>query len=76
MSDKRTYHGAAFPVPGDDLYHRNEGISVRVYLAAKAMEGMCRVISDAGNEPHYATVALRAVAMAEAMLEALERPTP
>lgn len=65
----------AFPHDNQELgsSHRiaHPGMTVRTWLAGKAMEGMCRVITDSGHEPHYGTVALRACAMADEMIARL-----
>jgi hypothetical protein len=49
------------------------GLPIRLHFAAMAMQGMCRVISDSGAEPHYGTVAIRSLAMADELIEKYNR---
>jgi hypothetical protein len=49
------------------------GLPIRLHLAAMAMQGMCRVISDSGAEPHYGTVAIRSLAMADELIKKYNR---
>jgi hypothetical protein len=56
----------AFP----NAYFNNvPGLPIRLHIASMAMQGMCRVISDSGAEPHYGTVAIRSLAMADELIE-------
>lgn len=48
------------------------GMSIRDYFAGQAAAAMCGAITGNKDEPHYATVAIRAYVMADAMLAARE----
>lgn len=78
MTDKKT-GGPAFPVPGfeylDDrgeedervVYQPFRGMSMRDYLAAKAMQAL---IANPNNSGTYGFISKHAYEMADAMLEA------
>ncbi|WP_368879568.1 hypothetical protein [Proteus mirabilis] len=72
MTDKTG--GAAFPVSGhpDMQFVAQEGMSLRDYLAAKAMNGILsnNVIIDTATDQALEWVAKNAYQMADAMLKA------
>ena len=59
--------GPAFPVPGLQHDEGFNGISMRDYFAAKAMQSMCE---EAPVYDHFSSCARDAYKMADAMLEA------
>ena len=65
MSDINT-GGPAFPCPETEKHYKDEGMTLRDYFAAKAMQGM--LASDVNATRHI--FAAQAYAMADAMLEA------
>lgn len=71
MSEKDT-GGPAFPlvydVPPENVRHVYQGMSLRDYFAAKAMQGICANEQTAGKS--FDEVSLRAWKMADAMLTA------
>lgn len=56
--------GPAFPVPDSEYQIQDTGMTLRDYLAAKAMQGMLANGIPSGNIPAYA------YELADAMLEA------
>lgn len=72
MTDKTG--GAAFPVPATELHGTDTGMSLRDYLAAKAMNAMIGTTSlqwAMGNsEDEFYITAQSAYKMADAMLKA------
>lgn len=57
---------------GDKVWYRRKpvpGMSLRQWYIGQAIQGMCGELARNGQEPHYATVALRACAMADAAIE-------
>jgi hypothetical protein len=67
----------AFPIDvnmADDGGFWNEGMTLRDYFAAKAMQEACRERLDSGMDPFHVasidTVATNAYVMADAMLKA------
>ena len=71
MSDKINDGRAAFPVPNDANVNDQEGMSLRDYLAAKAMQGILGgdhpITHDENPLPTIARVAYE---IADAMLKA------
>ncbi|WOC06321.1 hypothetical protein [Providencia sp. PROV024] len=70
MTDKTG--GAAFPIPATELHGTHTGMSLRDYLAAKAMQG---ILANPGqldnvNDEAAKWVARDAYTMADAMLKA------
>jgi hypothetical protein len=67
--------GPAFPVPAeffsDGSMRRpsGDGLSIRDYMAAKAMQGLCATLTGAGT-PKWDLLAIEAYGMADAMLAA------
>jgi len=68
MSDKTG--GAAFPRTYAAGWEAQDGMTLRDYLAAKAMQGILSSGSDAKSE----TIAVESYAVADAMLAERERP--
>ncbi len=70
MTDKTG--GAAFPVPATELHGTDTGMSLRDYLAAKAMNGILsnHCMIDNVTEQSAAWVAKESYQMADAMLKA------
>lgn len=66
--------GPAFPSAGlvtpDGIAF--EGMTLRDYFAAKAMQGICSTINQSGGEPFWNVLAGDAYKMADAMLKARE----
>jgi len=60
--------GPAFPVPGLHRAEHNNGMTLRDYFAAKAMQGMMHDVTQPVGE----VIAAWAYAMADAMLRARE----
>lgn len=77
MSNTNT-GGPAFPLPPhtkrwDDVekcYVQDEGMTLRDYFAAKAMQGICNTRSHTDLKGHVTASAKVAYAMADAMLSA------
>ncbi len=67
MTTKNT-DGPAFPVPPNTWYDK-QGMTLRDYFAAKAMEGD---LTEGRHEDQFAWCARRAYKMADAMLKARE----
>jgi len=73
MIDKKT---PAFPLQETEDYRGQEGMSLRDYFAAKALNGMCanpaddHVPEDEAYEQYVKEVARCAYALADAMMEA------
>jgi hypothetical protein len=59
--------GPAFPTIGAPV--ETNGLSIRDYMAAKAMQGLCATLTGAGT-PRWDLLAIEAYAMADAMLAA------
>jgi hypothetical protein len=59
--------GPAFPVPNDANVNHQEGMTLRDYFAAKAMEGLLACPEIKGQPYEFAT---RAYSVADAMLKA------
>lgn len=70
MTDKTG--GAAFPVPATELHGTTTGMSLRDYLAAKAMQGILANPGQLDNVTDEAAkwVACDSYRMADAMLKA------
>ncbi len=64
--------GPAFPVPNDANVNGQEGMSLRDYFAAKAMQGMFAADTNESVMP-IEIKAAEAYAMADAMLAAREQ---
>jgi hypothetical protein len=71
--------GPAFPIPGDQMDESFNGMTLRDYFAAKAMQGLCAGYSspddsggwpDGEDEAHFEIVADYAYKFADAMLKA------
>ena len=71
MTDINT-GGPAFPVPGLHENDDYDGMTLRDYFAAKAMESMLPLFSDRPLE-EIKDVPTKAYAMADAMLKAREQ---
>lgn len=77
MTDKNT-GGAAFPCDRSEFFERNEGMTLRDYFAAKALQGLLaggelRAASGASTFNGYSpmkAVSDKAYQLADAMLEA------
>ena len=70
MTTKHT-GGTAFPVPNDANVNDQEGMTLRDYFAAKAMQAVPMQRGHLYDIPEcYARVAQHAYKMADAMLEA------
>ena len=69
MSNTNT-GGPAFPVPGLHRGDYNNGMTLRDYFAAKAMQGICA--SGPTNEWSNSRLAAEAYDLADAMLKARE----
>ena len=62
--------GPAFPHSLEDTYEPSTtGLSIRDYMAAKAMQGLCATLTGAGT-PKWDLLAIEAYEMADAMLAA------
>ena len=68
--------GPAFPFPSgpeprvDEFHDRCDGMSLRDWIAAKAMQGICAIPTSANME--VASISKSAYLMADAMLAARE----
>ena len=71
MSNTNT-GGPAFPVCDAARIHNLEGISIRDYFAAKAMQGICNGRSHSDLKGHAVASAKVAYEVADAMLKARE----
>lgn len=61
----------AFPTAIDNGHSENQdGMDLRDYFAAKAMEGIISVIDDNNSEPLWDVIAKDAYTMADAMMGA------
>ncbi|MZR63824.1 hypothetical protein [Alcanivorax sp. DP30] len=65
--------GPAFPVPNDANVNDQEGMTLRDYFAAKAMQGA--IANPHSPAPDWERVAEHAYAMADAMLAARDTDT-
>lgn len=64
--------GSAFPLPhGSETTSGSEGMTLRDYFAAKAMQGCWWDLTDCNRTQHYKHAAESCVAMADALLLAL-----
>lgn len=78
MTTERNHGGAAFPAlarwSDDELRYLGEGMSLRDYFAAKAMQGVLAACGSSKGVVTYDTnmVAGSAYEMADAMLKARE----
>ena len=68
---KKNDGGPAFPVPNDANVNGQEGMSLRDYFAAKAMQGLC-AHPEMGHSP-YVKIAEAAYHQADAMLAMKEQ---
>lgn len=64
--------GPAFSCPEDESWTRNQGMSLRDYMAAKAMQGDLAARDNSKARPAPKTVAEYAYRVADAMLRARE----
>lgn len=62
--------GAAFSCPEDASWTRNQGMSLRDYMAAKAMQGDLAARENGKPRPAPKTVAEYAYRVADAMISA------
>jgi hypothetical protein len=65
----------AFPTCADNGHSTNQdGMTLRDYFAAKAMQGFCATLTGASNSatPKWSVLASDAYTMADAMLKARE----
>jgi hypothetical protein len=71
--------GSAFPNGtgwnhnGDWVGGGDEGMSLRDYFAAKAMQGITTTLDQTDGEPYWNVIATDAYQMADAMLKAREQ---
>lgn len=75
MAEWKNDGGPAFPVPGLEQYEQFNGMALRDYFAAKALEGLLASWDQRGiNE--FSEVASDAYKLADAMLKARVMPLP
>ena len=76
MSNTNT-GGPAFPFlsynTGDNLWYQQEGMTLRDYFAAKAMQGVVSGLSTRGEPLNYKECVLFSYELADAMLKAREQ---
>jgi len=68
--------GRAFPTPRDEYNEGNTGMSIRAYFAGQAMAGELASQSESTGEwgySGYPELAKRCVAIADALIEELNR---
>jgi hypothetical protein len=72
--EARRNGGPAFPstqyANGISPYGHSEGMTLRDYFAAKAMQGFVSILNSEGGEPFYGAIATDSYKMADAMMEA------
>jgi hypothetical protein len=69
MSEKNT-GGPAFPSHGSMGEVAHEGMTLRDYFAAKAMQGIATTLDQTEGEPFWNVIATDAYKMADAMIAA------
>ena len=70
MSDTINNGGPAFPAPAGVAHITEQGMTLRDYFAAKAMQGMCSSDSHCVDGWAHSDIAVQAYQMADAMLRA------